>query len=479
VSTSSRARRVGLDAGAIVAGSLIAIVIAIYTGLTIVSGGSKIAVLLPFALPAVALLVGLALTRFEWLVVLLLAARASLDAAKLSAAPAEIVRNGAAPPATRGLDPAAIIAMGFVLAALVWLVWNRTARQQVERPPALERALCLLVLLWGLSIVGSDRPITSFFEIIRISSVMLMLIVLNRLITNLDRLKTVLTAVFVSAVVPLGVAAYQAASTSGRFQAGGFSRIRATFVHPNPFALYLTFIIVMGVALLPHIQGRVRILLSVLLSACGVALVLTYTRTAWICVVIGLIVIGILQSKRLLGVMFIGAIVVLLAVPSIAGRFADLSEGEQASGSSANSLIWRFDYWTETLPLANSNPATGIGLKMSQFKTAEQKAPHNDFIRAYVETGVLGLLAYLWLIAMLLRTAWDAVVRAASRFERGVAVGFAACVAAFVTMSFVSNVASQVVLLWYFFAFAACAIAVSRFGTKPQPAKAPVAASAP
>ena len=45
MSTSSRVRRVGLDAGAIVAGSVVAIVIAIYVGLTIAGGGSKIAVL--------------------------------------------------------------------------------------------------------------------------------------------------------------------------------------------------------------------------------------------------------------------------------------------------------------------------------------------------------------------------------------------------------------------------------------------------
>ncbi|HMC43671.1 MAG TPA: hypothetical protein VKI20_11740, partial [Acidimicrobiales bacterium] len=66
--------------------------LAVRTGLTVAGGGSKLALLVPLAVPAVLLLVGIALTRFEWFVLLLLAARASLDTTKLSAAPAAVVR---------------------------------------------------------------------------------------------------------------------------------------------------------------------------------------------------------------------------------------------------------------------------------------------------------------------------------------------------------------------------------------------------
>jgi Ca2+/Na+ antiporter len=48
-------------------------------------------------------------------------------------------------------------------------------------------------------------------------------------------------------------------------------------------------------------------------------------------------------------------------------------------------------------------------------------------------------------------------------YERSVAVGFAACVLAFVLLSIVSNVITQVVVLWYYVAFAAAAYAVTRY----------------
>ena len=440
--------------------------LAVRTGLTVAGGGSKLALLVPLAVPAVLLLVGIALTRFEWFVLLLLAARASLDTTKLSAAPAAVVRaaGGAAPPG-RGLDPSAVIAAGFILAGLLWVAWHRTAAGRTEQSP-LERAACLFVALWSLSVIGSQQPGTSLLEALRIFAAVLMLIVLVRLLADGARMRAVLAAAFASAVVPLLVAGYQAVGTHGRFEAGGFSRIRGTFVHPNPFGLYLTFVLAMGVAVIPHVAGRARLLLALLLGGCGVALALTYTRTAWICTILALVVIGLLQSKRLLGVLFLAGLVTLVAVPSLTARFADLGNQQQASGSAGNSLIWRFSYWTEALPLAKHNPVTGIGLKMVQLNTQEQKAPHNDFVRAYIETGILGLLAYLWLLVAMVRTAWAAVVRARPGLERGAAVGFAACVAAYWAMSLTSNVVSQVVLLWYFLAFAASAIAVS---PRPRP----------
>jgi hypothetical protein len=45
-----------------------------------------------------------------------------------------------------------------------------------------------------------------------------------------------------------------------------------------------------------------------------------------------------------------------------------------------------------------------------------------------------------------------------------VAVGFTGCFTAFVIVSLVANVLSQAVVMWYFFAFAACAAAVGGFG---------------
>ena len=47
------------------------------------------------------------------------------------------------------------------------------------------------------------------------------------------------------------------------------------------------------------------------------------------------------------------------------------------------------------MPLARERPLTGIGFDGVRGLTEAAKLPHNDVLRMLVETGVLGLLAYL------------------------------------------------------------------------------------
>ena len=165
-------------------------------------------------------------------------------------------------------------------------------------------------------------------------------------------------------------------------------------------------LIVMGAALFPHLTQRKKIGMSVLLFLSLVCLYYTFTRSAWIATIIGLFAVAIMGRRRLmLGLMVGGIMLSLVALPSIAGRFADLGSSTSAAGYSSNSLSWRFSYWGDVLPLASKDPITGIGLNMSSYETSQQKEPHNDFLRAYVETGIIGTLAYLALLVSMVLVA--------------------------------------------------------------------------
>ncbi|MEO7837362.1 MAG: O-antigen ligase family protein [Acidimicrobiales bacterium] len=466
VSTSESATRPVLNI--LLHGAVIAAIVAVAakTGIDLADGTSRSEVVLPVGALILAAMAALAFVRFEMFVVVVLVARASLDYAKVTAR------------SSSGLDPASGIAAVFMVAAVVWLVRRRRGGRLVPSS-ALGRAMFAFFIAGLASAAASSRVGVSLLECARIAAVLTMLVVLENLLTGNRYRRHLLAAAFISAVLPLTLAAYQASSGKGIFEAGGFSRIRGTFLHPNPFAIYLALLIVMGAALVPHVAGRTRLALVTLLAAASGGLFLTYTRTAWIAALAGLLVVGALQSRSLIIGLLIGAAVVVVAVPSVVSRFSDLGQERHLSGTPGNSLIWRFEYWGQALSLGGGNPATGIGLKMTQLQTDEGKEPHNDFIRVYVEMGVIGLGAYLALLAGLARTARRAVATARRGFDRGIAVGFAGCVVTFLLVSIVSNVISQVVILWYFFAFAAAAAAVirrPRIGAdgQPRPLAAPV-----
>ena len=80
-----------------------------------------------------------------------------------------------------------------------------------------------------------------------------------------------------------------------------------------------------------------------------------------------------LRRRLLIGGLILGAVVSLVAVPTIVERFADLGASSSPNGYATNSLVWRFDYWDQVLPLAAKDPITGIGLGMSSFETVRPR----------------------------------------------------------------------------------------------------------
>jgi len=229
------------------------------------------------------------------------------------------------------------------------------------------------------------------------------------------------------------------------------------------------------VAVWPHVSGRTQVPLLILIGGCSFCLLLTYTRSSYIATFIGVFIVGMYQSKKLVGTLLIAVLVVAIAVPSVSQRFSDLQRSQRFSGAAGNSLVWRVSYWKQVASLANQTPVTGIGLKMIEQRTDDAKNAHNDFLRVYVETGLLGLTAYISLLIGLGMVSRRALKKAKPGFHRGVANGFFGCFVAFVILSMVSNVISQVVILWYFFTFAVAAFAVSRYGEQAEREEAPLA----
>jgi putative inorganic carbon (HCO3(-)) transporter len=426
--------------------------IAVTAGYLSVARPSSDLTLILGATAAGVVLLALAYFRFGAFLLALLAIRPTLDWTKVPSEIGEPTRSG-------GVTTA--LAVAFLGAAVLWLLVQYRARRFV--PPALVSLAWLAFLGVALiSALAADRPLESMAEWGRIATVVAMLVVLQQMLGGGLDVRRVLTACYVSAVIPLGVAAYQAVS-SGASGSLGTSRVHGTFAHSNAFGFYLVILIVMGVALLPHVTLNVKPLFLAVLWASAFAIILTFSRGSWFALLIGLIVVGALQSPRAILLTLGVAAVVVVSVPPVTARLLDLQPGPSVAGIEGNSLAWRLEYWSSVIELANDSPIIGIGPKMTQYVTDSAKVPHNDYLRAYVETGLLGLSAFIAVLAALIQTARNALRWAPPGFGQGIAVGFAGCVASFLLFSVAENLMSQVVVLWYFVAFAASAVTASRW----------------
>ncbi len=395
-------------------------------------------------------LVLLASWRFWWLLLLLFAVRASLDALK----PSEIGGSG--------LEAGTIVGAVFLISATAWLwvQWRSGNLMPVSRAGI---ALLALAGALVLSSLGAEQIANSLQSSLKFVAIAVMFIVLEQtFLVHPERIAGALAAVLVSLVVPAIVGISEAIS-SGLPESGvDVSRIRSTFVHANVFASYLVVIGLLAITLIPYLP-RWRVALVAIVVVTVPMLLLTYARGAWIAFYLGVVLIGLAQSRILLVLIAAVTIVAVLAVPSVSTRLSDLNLAEDTRGNQqANSAEWRVDYWANVLPLVGENPVTGIGTDMIR-RTADYRLPaHSVFVDVIVEAGALGVAT---LIAAVV-TMWAALRRAArllrDRLGRGITVASAAIGLSLLVQFFSESLLIQPAVLWYAMVPMAWAAAASR-----------------
>lgn len=445
-----------------VVGALLAAVAAAVTGMASL-GHTRTLVYVPL-LAGIGIALGvLALTRFAAFVYLLIGSRTVLDILKLSGPSAG--NNATDTVSARGLDPSTIVGVLFLVAALLWLTaqYARTDRVATSR---LRLAWVLFILASALSIFGSQEIKVSLVALVRLMSVGAMFLVWEQLIYDTKTLRAGLIAAFSSMVFPLGYTLYGFLTHHPAADIkSSYVRITGPFTQSTTFARYLAFFVVFGIAILPYVKGRWKWVLWGTVGLSGVFLLLTLSRGAILATGLGLVLVAVMQRrwKELALLVTVG----LLGITLLPGVWSRLSAVTQAQAVGAppdsNSLQWRLSYWSETLPLADKNPVNGIGLDMTTYQTDQSKQPHNDFIKAYVETGLAGLAAYAFLCWQIVAVGVRAVkATARGTFHRGIAVGYLVCAVMFVLQSVAANIISANVVLWYLAVFAGAALAVTR-----------------
>ena len=424
-----------------------AIAASVIAGMLLGTGQGRFtsAIMLPIAGVLAMIFAWLVFARFELFVLSILAVRSALDAF-----------GGLG----GGLGAAGAVSVVFLCVGTIWL-FAEPIEQRLP-VPRFVWPIAAFVVSSTLSVLVAQDQTGAIQDVIRFATLVVIVLVLNQLLRTEQEFRHLLIAAYLSLIIPAAVGAYQLATKSGFHVSNEFSRVKGTFDHPNPLAIYLTMMLVMGVALLLEVRRRsLKAALVVSITVSAILLLLTYTRSAWIATVAGLLVVAFYKGKRLLPLMGLVFVAVAMLVPSVATRFSDLSTETTRSGAAGNSLVWRFEYWHQALTLSD-DPIIGAGLRTVRAVSDVEKEPHNDFIRVYVETGLIGLSAYLWFLFSLVKTARRSIRGTRSRIGRGVAVGFAGCLTAFLILSLVSNVITQLVILWYFLAFAVAAAAAPR-----------------
>ena len=269
--------------------------------------------------------------------------------------------------------------------------------RSARRAPSLWPFIALTALAI-VSLVNTPSVTLGVTDVMRLAQIGVLYALVYSLVRSRRDIELIVAALLISVLGVIGVAIEQTINAE-RSSLGVFQFDRATGGFPGPDALGIVLGVLLCFAIPFALGTRLvwRWLLVAWIAVAGVALVGSYTRTGWLTLIVGLLVIGVVRYRILLILIPVTLAVVVLAVPSTVQRFNDLNQDPAHQGHYGNTFSQRLSLWRTNLPKVNQSPVIGHGF--ASIGEQEGSLTHSDYVRTVVETGILGLLAFLALLA--------------------------------------------------------------------------------
>jgi O-antigen ligase len=186
---------------------------------------------------------------------------------------------------------------------------------------------------------------------------------------------------------------------------GVYNRVYGTFAHPNLLAFYLLLVLTLCFLIfLSSDKKKVSILIYGLLA--GIFLItlgFTYTRSAWLGLLLVVLLLGLTRYRTFLIISLIFLSLSYFSIETINQRISAFSSHDPGS-----SINWRLTLWEDTLSYASQRPVLGYGAGTSKELILKKRGPdagssdaHNDYLRVLLEDGLIGLIGFLILLASL------------------------------------------------------------------------------
>lgn len=270
----------------------------------------------------------------------------------------------------------------------------------------------------------------------------------------------------------------------------GTTRVYSYLGNPNLLAGYLIpGVILSAMAIFAWSRWTPKVLAIVAFSLNSVCLILTFSRGGWLGFMAGLAILSLLLvqfwSRRfspfwqrwamplLLGGGGAALLVGIVALPPLRDRVLSIFAGRRDSSNN-----FRINVWIAVIDMIRDRPFLGIGPGNDAFNAIYPlyQQPRFNALSAYsvvleiaVEAGLLGVMAFLWLMTVTLGQAWRILQKLRETQDRTAywLMGAIATQGAMLTHGLVDTIwyRPQVSTLWWMM----LAIVASYYSAKPRP----------
>lgn len=323
------------------------------------------------------------------------------------------------------------ITLGLVL--VVWIIKMILEQRWLIKKTSLELALLMFILTVVLATIFSIDPAASFVNLKNL----LLISVVYLFVSNINDRATVVRLVNLF----IGVSAIMAlAGLVGTDIIGGKRVMALKSTTMTWGAMSAVFTIITVSVLLFGVRGKKQLLYALAFIIQFIAMLFSYVRGSWIGFVAGVIVLGLVKTKKLIvGILIFLLIVFLLAPPAIKNRIHSITDIE------VGSTKVRFTQWRNAIKIFRDYPLTGVGwidLGELHRSYAPEGADlnyqayrighfHNNFVMFLVCFGVLGFIAGCYMIFRIVQIEYR-IYRKISPHEKWLSAVVVGCIAAFI-----------------------------------------------
>lgn len=225
----------------------------------------------------------------------------------------------------------------------------------------------------------------------------------------------------------------------------GGARMTAAMKYPNDFGAYMALSAVLAVGVAVAEWGRRRRMTCGLAAGIavinGLALVLTFSRGAWVGVALAALVALVFYRTRYAVPLLVAAGITIAFLPApYLDRILSIVNIQPGTASQERLLIWR-----SVFAMIREHPWVGFGLNTYNAMFPQYKDPaivgtpyaHNCFLQLTAELGLVGLALFSWLLLRVFKQGGRPALR--PTWERAVAISLIAAAAGYVVQSSVET----------------------------------------
>jgi O-antigen ligase len=338
-------------------------------------------------------------------------------------------------------------------------------RTPLNAPIFLYTASLILATLLGI-LFGNVRPIRGFFFTLKYIEFFVVYFITTTQIHNEKQLSRLVRTALVTCAISVAL---------GIISIPYGERVSAPFEgkygEPNTFGGYLVLLlaIILGTALTRQ-STPARFRWLVFAGVVTIPLLFTLSRTSWLAAIPMVLTLVALSRRRFLLLAPLALVIIfspLLLPQSVIDRYnytfnATMDRGDvRVAGARLDtSTSARLESWMVGVQAWAKRPFLGYGVAGFGFLDAQ-------YFRILVETGLLGLTAFLWLLACILRTAWGIYREVRGTPHEGLVLGFIAGTVAMIFHSIGANtfIIVRIMEPFWFLAGATVALRFIRTGS--------------